>query len=103
MLAVVDGGGGVGGSELVAAADVAVHDGGPAERRGGLGGGLAGLDDHPEDRRVDEAQRLGHPAEVVGLRRPGARGRDDDEQLIVAMVVGGLLLLYDNWVLGRVV
>jgi hypothetical protein len=80
----VAGGGGV---ELVAAADVAVHDGGPPQRGGGLGRGVAGLDDEPEQRRVDEAQRVAQPAEVVRLRGARARGRDDDEQLVVVHVV----------------
>lgn len=80
----VAGGGGV---ELVAAADVAVHDGGPPQRGGGLGRGVAGLDDEPEQGRVDEAQRVAQPAEVVRLRGARARGRDDDEQLAVAFVV----------------
>lgn len=71
----------VGGVELLAASDVAVHDGGAAQRGGGLGRGLAGLDDEPEHRRVDEAQRLAHPAEVEGLGGAGARGRHHDEQL----------------------
>lgn len=105
--AVVDGGVGVaGGGELVAAADVAVHDGGAAQRVGGLRGGLAGLDDDPEHGRAREAQRLAHPAEVVGLRRPGARGRDHDEQLVAVVLAAAaeaesrsLLLLVKSWLL----
>jgi len=82
--------------EPVAAADVAVHDGGAAQRGGGLGRGLAGLDDDPEHGRVDEAQRLAHPAEVVRLRGAGARGRDDDEQLLPAVIGGGVVVLYPD-------
>jgi hypothetical protein len=74
--------GGGGGVELVAAADVAVHDGGASQRGGGLGRGLAGLDDDPEHGRIDEAEGLAQPVEVVGLRGAGVRGRDDDEQLL---------------------
>jgi hypothetical protein len=54
-------------------------------------GVCAGLDDEPEQRRADEAQRVGHPAEVEGLRGAGARGGDDDEELI--MIVGAVLVL----------
>jgi hypothetical protein len=68
--------------DLVAAADVAVDDGGAAQGGGGLGRGLARLDDDPEQRRLGEAQRVAHPGEVEGLRGAGARGRDDDEQLV---------------------
>lgn len=81
--------GGRGGVELVAASDVSVHDGGAAQRGGGLGRGLAGLDDEPEHGRVDEAQRLAHPAEVVRLRGAGPRRRHDDEQLLPVDFGGG--------------
>jgi hypothetical protein len=59
-------------------------------------GVCAGLDDEPEQRRADEAQRVGHPAEVEGLRGAGARGGDDDEELImiIAAVLSSLLLLF---------
>lgn len=36
---------------------------------------------------MEEAEGVGHPGEVVGLGGAGARGGDDDEQLVVA--VGG--------------
>jgi hypothetical protein len=75
-------GGGRRSVEHVAAPDVAVDDGGAAQGGGGLGRWLACLDDDPEHRRLDEAQRLAHPGEVEGLRGAGARGRDDDEQLV---------------------
>lgn len=77
-----------GGIDVVAASDIAVHDGGAAEGGGGFRGGVAGLDDDPEEGRVvEEAEGVGHPGEVVGLGGAGARGGDDDEQLVVA--VGG--------------
>ena len=67
----VDCGGGV---EAVAAAGVAVYDGGAVQREGGLRGGLAGLDYDPEHRRADEAQRLAHPVDVVGEEWYGGEG-----------------------------
>jgi hypothetical protein len=68
--------------ELVAAPDVAVDDGGAAQGGGSLRRGLACLDNDPEQRWLDEAQHLAHPGEVEGMRGAGARGRDDDEQLV---------------------
>jgi hypothetical protein len=68
--------------ELVAAPDVAVDDGGAAQGGGSLRRGFACLDNDPEQRWLDEAQRLAHPGEVEGMRSAGARGRDDDEQLV---------------------
>lgn len=93
-------GGGVGGVELIAAPDVPVHDGGASQRGGGLGRGLACLDDDPEHGRVDEAQRLAHPAEVVCLRGAGARGRDDDEQLLPVGVGVVVVLQADDGEVG---
>ena len=43
-------------------------------RARGCWGGLAGLDDDPEHGRADEAQRLAHPAEVVGEEWCGGEG-----------------------------
>jgi hypothetical protein len=54
--------------ELVAAPDVAVDDGGAAQGGGRLRRGLACLDNDPEQRWLDEAQRLAHPGEVEGMR-----------------------------------
>lgn len=60
--------------------EVAVHDTAASEQRGSLArGGGAALDDEPEQRLRDEAERVGEAVQVVRLQRARAGWRHDDQ------------------------
>lgn len=59
--------------------EVAVHEAAASEQRGGLARGGAAVDDEPEQRLRDEAERVREAVQVVRLQRARAGRRHDDQ------------------------